>query len=132
MVTGFDFSTGSVKGIAFDMDGNQLAEIRLGTDLWTEDGVSELNLALLEGQVHAALRGMANRLRQIGRLDDWKAIGISATHHTCGRIDSDKLPIRRAICWNDGTLAPYHAKGLERLGGQAQVRELIGGLWAVR
>ena len=132
MVTGFDFSTGSVKGIAFDMEGNQLAEIRLGTDLWTEGGVSELNLALLEGQVHSALRGMASKLHAIKRIDDWKAIGISATHHTCGRIDLDKLPVRRAICWNDGTLAQYHTKGLERLGGQAKVRELIGGPWAVR
>jgi sugar (pentulose or hexulose) kinase len=132
VVTGFDFSTGSVKGIAFDMEGNPLAEVRLGTDLWTEGGVSELNLALLEGQVHSALRGMAAKLHEIGRIKHWKAIGISATHHTCGRIDKDKLPVRRAICWNDGTLAPYHAKGLERLGGQAKVRELIGGPWAVR
>jgi sugar (pentulose or hexulose) kinase len=132
VVTGFDFSTGSVKGIAFDLEGNQLAEVRLGTDLWTEGGVSELNIALLEGQVHSALRGMVAILRQINRINDWKAIGISATHHTCGRIDKDLLPVRRAICWNDGTLAPYHAKGLERLGGQAKVRELIGGPWAVR
>lgn len=132
MVTGFDFSTGAVKGIAFDLDGNQLAEVRFGTDLWTEDGVSELNISLLEGQVHGALRGMASRLKKINRLADWKAIGISATHHTCGRIDAEKIPVRRAICWNDGTLAQYHAVGLERLGGQAKVRDLIGGPWAVR
>ena len=36
------------------------------------------------------------------------------------------------ICWNDQTLAKYHAEGLKRLGGQAKARELTGGPWAVR
>ena len=36
------------------------------------------------------------------------------------------------ICWNDQTLAEYHAIGLKRLGGQKQVRERIGGPWAIR
>lgn len=105
LVTGFDFSTGSVKGLAFDLRGQAVAEVRLPTDLWTCDGVSELNLCQLEGQVRAAVRAMAHRLRELGRLSDWQAIGISATHHTAGRIDRDALPVRRAICWNDGTLA---------------------------
>src|SRR5262249_44966225 len=39
---------------------------------------------------------------------------------------------RRAICWNDQTLALYHEKGQERLGGPAAVKKLIGGPWAVR
>src|SRR6185503_16471521 len=55
-----------------------------------------------------------------------------ATHHTSGRIDSDHLQVRRAICWNDHSLGEYHALGLQRLGGQQKVRELIGGPWAVR
>ena len=132
LITGFDFSTGSVKGLAFDTRGQVVAEVRLPTDLWTSGGVSELNLCQLEGQTRAAVRAMANRLRELGRLSDWQAIGISATHHTAGRIDRDALPVRRAICWNDGTLAEHHARGLERLGGQAKVRELIGGPWAIR
>src|SRR5262249_27988036 len=86
----------------------------------------------LEGQVHAAVRGLAARLREISHLDDWAAIGISATHHTAGRIDADFLPVRRAICWNDQTLATFHAEGLKRLGGQDRVKELIGGPWAIR
>jgi sugar (pentulose or hexulose) kinase len=40
--------------------------------------------------------------------------------------------VRRAICWNDHSLAQYHARGLERLGGPARARELIGGPWAIR
>jgi sugar (pentulose or hexulose) kinase len=36
------------------------------------------------------------------------------------------------ICWNDQTLAQYHAEGQARLGGPARVQELIGGPWAVR
>jgi sugar (pentulose or hexulose) kinase len=40
--------------------------------------------------------------------------------------------VRRAICWNDHSLAVYHALGLQRLGGQERVRQLIGGPWAIR
>lgn len=132
VITGWDFSTGACKCLAFDLEGNVLAEARFGTDLWTAGGVSELNLLLLEGQARATTRAIAARLREIGRLKDWAAGGISATHHTAGRIDADHNPLRRAICWNDATLARYHAVGLERLGGQERVRERIGGPWAIR
>jgi sugar (pentulose or hexulose) kinase len=132
IVVGLDFSTGAVKGLAFGFDGTVLSEVRLPTDLWTEGGVSELNLMQLEGQARSAVRLLASRLREIGRLDDWAAIGISATHHTAGRIDAGHTQVRRAICWNDHTLAAFHAKGLERLGGQGRARELIGGPWAIR
>jgi sugar (pentulose or hexulose) kinase len=132
VLTGWDFSTGAVKCLAFDLDGRTLAEARLPTDLWTAGGVSELNLMQLEGQARASTRLIAARLREQGRLGQWVAGGISATHHTAGRIDRDRAPVRRAICWNDHTLADYHARGLERLGGQGRVRELIGGPWAIR
>src|SRR5262249_37205203 len=48
VVTGWDFSTGAVKCLAFDLEGRTLSEVRLPTDLWTEGGVSELNLMQLE------------------------------------------------------------------------------------
>src|SRR5258707_10841466 len=98
LITGCDFSTGSVKGLAFDLDGNIVAEVRLPTDLWTEGGVSELNLMQLEGQVHACLRGLGAQLRDRGRLHHWIAGGISATHHTAGRIDTYRNQVRRAVC----------------------------------
>lgn len=132
VITGWDFSTGAVKCLAFDLDGNTLAEVRLPTDLWTEGGVSELNLMQLEGQARASVRAMVARLRDLGRLADWAAGGISATHHTAGRIDADHVQVRRAICWNDHTLAEYHARGLKRLGGQEAVVKHIGGPWAIR
>jgi sugar (pentulose or hexulose) kinase len=132
VLTGWDFSTGACKCLAFDLQGKVLAEARFGTDLWTAGGVSELNLLLLEGQARATTRAIAARLREMGRLRDWLAGGISATHHTAGRIDADGNPVRRAICWNDGTLAKYHAQGLQRLGGQKHVHTLIGGPWAIR
>jgi sugar (pentulose or hexulose) kinase len=132
VITGWDFSTGGVKCLAFDLAGKTIAEVRLPTDLWTEGGVSELNLMQLEGQARASVRAMANRLRELGRLQNWVAGGISATHHTSGRIDRDYNQVRRASCWNDHSLAEYHAKGLERLGGQDRVKELIGGPWAIR
>jgi sugar (pentulose or hexulose) kinase len=132
VIAGWDFSTGAVKGLAFDLDGHTLAEVRLPTDLWTVGGLSELNLMQLEGQARASTRALAARLREQGRLDHWRAGGVSATHHTAGRIDADRVQVRRAICWNDHTLASYHARGLERLGGDANVRALLGGPWAVR
>jgi xylulokinase len=132
VIAGWDFSTGAVKCLAFDLDGRTLAEVRLPTDLWTAGGVSELNLMQLEGQARASTRALAARLREMGRLSQWVAAGVSATHHTAGRIDRDRVQVRRAICWNDHSLAPYHARGLERLGGPERVRDLIGGPWAVR
>jgi sugar (pentulose or hexulose) kinase len=132
VLTGWDFSTGAVKCLAFDLDGSTLAEVRLPTDLWTAGGVSELNLMQLEGQARASTRAMAARLRELGRLTHWVAGGISATHHTAGRIDADRVQVRRAICWNDHSLAPYHAAGLARLGGPERVQQLIGGPWAIR
>jgi sugar (pentulose or hexulose) kinase len=132
VITGWDFSTSGVKCLAFDIDGSTVAEVRLTTDLCTDDGVTELNLAQLEGQARASVRAMASKLRALNKLDRWVAGGISATHHTAGRIDRDRCQVRRAICWNDETLHDYHAIGLKRLGGQKRVRELIGGPWAVR
>src|SRR5271165_3531927 len=115
VIVGWDFSTSGVKSLAFDIDGNTLAETRLPTDLWTKGGVSEINLMQLEGQARASVRSMAVQLRELGRLEDWVAGGISATHHTAGRIDSHHIQVRRAICWNDHTLGKYHKRGLERL-----------------
>src|SRR5471030_915978 len=87
IVTGWDFSTGAVKCLAFDLKGNVVAEIRFPTDLWTENGVSELNLMQLEGQARASTRAIASQLMGQGRLHNWVGGGISATHHTAGRID---------------------------------------------
>src|SRR5262249_14865095 len=132
VITGWDFSTGSVKCLAFSLAGRTLAEVRLPTDQYEQGGARELNLCQLEGQAHATTRAMANRLRERGLLERWVAGGISATHHTAGRIDGDYLQVRRAICWNDRTLETYHQAGEARLGGDARVRELIGGPWAIR
>jgi sugar (pentulose or hexulose) kinase len=132
VLTGYDFSTGGVKCLAFDLAGNTVASVRLPTDLWTASGVSELSLMQLEGQALAATRAIAGRLREQGRDKDWAVAGISATHHTNGRIDADHNQVRRAICWNDHSLAEYHERGLQRLGGQEAVKKLIGGPWAIR
>src|SRR5207249_2950805 len=132
IISGWDFSTGAVKCLAFDLEGRTVAEVRLPTDLWTEGGVSELNLMQLEGQARACTRAIAARLREQGRLQHWVAGGISATHHTAGRIDRDHNQVRRAICWNDHSLATYHAARLARLGGQDRVRQPIPGPSATR
>src|SRR3954469_9577693 len=88
LIVGYDFSTGGVKALAFDLAGNTVASVRLPTDLWTEGGVSELNLMQLEGQARAATRLIAAELARAGQLARWVACGISATHHTAGRIDA--------------------------------------------
>jgi sugar (pentulose or hexulose) kinase len=132
IIVGYDFSTGGVKALAFDLSGKTVATVRLPTDIWTEGGVSELNLMQLEGQARAATRLIAAELARTGQLNRWTAAGISATHHTSGRIDASGNQVRRAICWNDQTLARHHADGLKRLGGQERAKELTGGPWAVR
>jgi xylulokinase len=136
IVVGWDFSTGSVKCLAFDMQGRTVAQVRFPTDLWhgdpPSDAVNELSLMQLEGQARASVRAIAAELRAAGRLKDWIAGGISATHHTAGRIDRAHNQVRRAICWNDQTLAQFRAKGERRLGGAKRVRELLGGPWADR
>src|SRR5262245_30808339 len=132
IITGWDFSTGGVKCLAFDLDGKTVARVQLPTELWTKGGVAELNLMHLEAQARASTRALADELRAKGRLANWVAGGISATHHTAGRVDRRAVQVRRAICWNDQTLARYHKRGLKRLGGQDRVRELIGGPWAIR
>ncbi len=100
VIVGYDFSTGGVKALAFDLSGNTVAQVRLPTDLWTEGGVSELNLMQLEGQARAATRLIADELDHLGRLGGWTACGISATHHTAGRIDP---PTRRSAARSAGT-----------------------------
>jgi sugar (pentulose or hexulose) kinase len=130
VIVGYDFSTGGVKALAFDLNGDVVARVKLPTDLWTDGGVSELNLMQLEGQARAATRGVVAELGE--RASKWVAAGISATHHTAGRVDKLGNQVRRAVCWNDQTLAQYHAEGLKRLGGQEKAKELTGGPWAVR
>lgn len=132
VILGWDFSTSGTKCLAFDLEGRCLADVRLPTDLWTEGGVNELSLLQLEGQARSSTRAMAQRLRQLGRLQNLVAGGISATHHSAGRIDADHNQVRRLICWNDHSLAKYNARGLERLGGQERARQLTGGPWAIR
>jgi sugar (pentulose or hexulose) kinase len=136
LIAGWDFSTGSVKCLAFGLDGKPVAEVRLPTDLWhgdpPNDAISELNLMQLEGQARASVRALAAELKAAGRLNDWIAGGISATHHTAGRIDRNHNHVRRAICWNDQTLAAFRVRGERRIGGAKRVRELIGGPWADR
>jgi xylulokinase len=146
LIAGWDFSTTAVKVLAFDLSGNVVAKSSFKNDVWTDYerlpaprhfldlGNREINLMLLEGQARASARDLAARLRQASanRLHDWLAAGISATHHTAGWIDEHHNPVRRAYCWDDQTLAEYHAAGLKRLGGPEKVRSLIGGPWAQR
>ncbi len=85
LIAGWDFSTGGVKCLIFDLKGKVVAETRLPTDLWqgspVEEGLSELNIMQLEGQARASVRAIAAQLRRKKRLGNWVAGGISATHH---------------------------------------------------
>ena len=133
VITGWDFSTSGVKCLAFDLDGNTLAEVRLPTDLWTKGGVSELNLLQLEGQARASVRAMARQAARHG-----PAAGLGRRRHLGDA--PHRRPHRRATTSRSagpsaGTTRPWPRitpSGLERLGGQKKVRELIGGPWAIR
>lgn len=130
LIAGWDFSTGAVKCVVFDLNGKVVTEARLPTELVGDNGVRELSLIQLEGQARQSVRAIAARLGADVR--HWIAGGISATHHTAGRVDAVGNQVRRMIAWNDQTLGRYHAEGLARLGGAKVVQELIGGPWAVR
>ena len=93
VVAGWDFSTGTVKCLAFDLDGRTLAEVRLPTDLWTEGGVSELNLMQLEGQARAAVRLLAARLRDLG---PHAQIGERVRAHAVARAAAAERHVRCA------------------------------------
>src|SRR6516225_6027506 len=75
IITGWNFSNGAVNCRAFSLDGKTLAAVRLPTDLWTEGGVSELNVMQLEGQARASVRAMSARLRDQGLAGHWIAGG---------------------------------------------------------
>ena len=145
LIVGWDFSTSAVKALAFDLNGEVVARSWFKNDVWTEfkrdpdskkhfldTGNREINLMQLEGQARASARDIAAKLNDIRAMDLWLAAGISATHHTAGWIDENGNQVRRAICWDDQTLKTFHDIGIERLGGPAAVRELIGGPWARR
>jgi sugar (pentulose or hexulose) kinase len=143
IIVGWDFSTSAVKALAFNMRGNVVARSWFKNDVWTDyvpdadgrwidGGNREINLMQLEGQARVSAREIEALIEEEGFADDWLAAGISATHHTAGWIDANNNPVRRAICWDDQTLAKYHAIGMDRLGGPDAVRTLIGGPWAVR
>lgn len=132
VITGWDFSTTAMKCLAFDLHGANLAEVRIPTKIWKRGDVRELSLEQIRMQAEQSVTAIADKLRALGRLQDWVAGGISATHHTAGRIDAGHEEVRRAICWHDQSLDPYHARGEKRLGGDKKVRKLIGGPWAVR
>ena len=85
--TGWDFSTGASRR----WPSTWMAECLPRSGFLPISGRtagSELNLMQLEGQARQR-RGLAARLQDLGRLQDWVAGGISATHHTAGRIDAD-------------------------------------------
>src|SRR5262245_53914173 len=107
IIVGYDFSTGGVKALAFDLSGNTVAPVKLTTDLWTDyapwsgndqytppdklklytdTGNRELNLMMLEGQARGATRAIDTALETLGKRGEWVACGVSATHHTAGRI----------------------------------------------
>lgn len=130
LIAGWDFSTGAVKCVVFDLTGKVVTEVRLPTELVGENGARELSLIQLEGQAQQSVRAIASCLGADVR--HWIACGIAATHHTAGRVDAVGNQIRRMIAWNDQTLGQYHAEGLARLGGAKVVQELVGGPWAVR
>jgi len=56
IVTGWDFSTGGVKCLAFDLTGRTVAEIRLTTDLWRGEH-DENGLLLQPGVYELVLAG---------------------------------------------------------------------------
>ena len=98
IVAGWDFSTGAVKCLAFDLDGNKLAEARLPTDLWTEGGVSELNLMQLEGQAMASLRILGGETAGGRGRDGGEGLGAGFSGELRGNGDDGTGPAAPSSC----------------------------------
>ncbi len=89
--------------------------MKLPTDLWTEGGVSELNLMQLEGQARAATRALVKATRRQRTIFGVPWLAAFPRHTTPhGRIEPAGNSGSPRICWNDQTLAQYHAEGLKR------------------
>ena len=130
IVTGWDFSTGAVKCLAFDLDGKSVAEVRLPWKPLDRRRRVELNLMQLEGQARATRAFIWPVVSEAGP----SALGC---RWHLGRTTPPAASTPTAsgssrVCWNDHSLADYHSEGLQRLGGQDRVRDLIGGPWAIR
>lgn len=131
LIAGLDFSTGSVKGLLLTPTGETVAEVKYPAEQLGTDGVREMSITELAKQAKTVIVDLGRWLAKNPK-SRLAACGISATHHTAGRIDAANHEVRRMICWNDQTLAKYHAEGLVRIGGPARVQELLGGPWAER
>ena len=130
LIIGWDFSTGAVKALAFDLQGEVIAEVRMPT-------ISGPRAA--SGVEPDAVGRTGQRPGHRSRF----AQARPATPLACVQAFRQRITppdesmhahnqVRRAICWNDQTLATYHNKGLARLGGPEKVESLIGGPWAIR
>ena len=93
-----DSSTGGVKALAFDLSGQTVPRrcgfhrsVDRGRGIGTEPDAARR-------AVPAATRAIADALANRTRRKHWIACGISATHHTAGRIDWYGNQVRRAIC----------------------------------
>ena len=117
VITGWDFSTGAVKCLAFDLDGKTLAEVRLPTDLWTQGRRvgTEPSAAGRTGPGQRAGHGSQAAQTWAG-LSTGRPAASRPRITRAGRIDQDRVQVRRAICWNDQSLMPYHERGLEEAG----------------
>ena len=131
LIAGYDFSTGGVKVRAFDIAGNTVAGVRLPTDLWTEGGVSELNLMQLGGsgprrdpgsRAGAGIECKASRRDRHLR---------DAPHGRPDRREPQPGPpgdlLERSDAGEPTTPRDSHASA-----GRTACRSLVGGPWAVR
>ena len=124
VITGWDFSTGAVKCLAFDLDGQTLAEVRLPTDLWTRGRRlgTEPDAARRPGPgQHAGHRRPAARPGPAGTTGSPAASRPRITPPAASTATA--CQVRRAICWNDHT--PGRAitpAAWQRLGGQERVK----------
>lgn len=99
-VIGLDMGTTSVKAVAFDDDGRELAQAAAGLTLFhDEDGAAEQDPAAVYDALLSALAATVAQARQLGyRL---ARVGISAAMHSLIPVAEDGTPLARAMLWMD-------------------------------
>ena len=133
VITGWDFSTGAVKCLAFDLDGRPLAEVRLPTDLWTErrrlraepDAAGRPGPGQRAGHRRPAAR--AGPAAALGRRRHLGHAPHRRPHRRRPRPGPPGHLLERPYAWPPTTPAAWNASAARSASAQ-----LIGGPWAVR
>nr|MBF6591502.1 sugar kinase [Ktedonobacterales bacterium] len=98
---GVDMGTTTVKAVAFDMDGREIARAAEALTLWQDEtGAAAQDAA----EVYTATTGTLARVAADARARGYviTRVGLSAAMHSLLPVTADGAPLMRAMTWMDG------------------------------